>query len=626
MGHEKIETTLRYVAVTGEQKRDAITLAFGRGSHVAAGASNRRHRARSKATPTGCEPVQAPSPLRYRSPMRAMMRMLAAALTMAACGGDDGATGDGDASVAVDAGRDGDVGTIVEPGEPGAADVRVEVRVDTARVAISPLIYGINGGADVARDRPQVQRVGGNRLSAYDWENNASNAGTDYCNQNDATFGGPGSPPANAYRATLDDARARGTAAIVTVPIIDHVAADHDDLGDGGQGPPACVGDVRNSGASYLATRFVANAPRRGSAFPATPDLADGTVYQDEAIAYVRRSWGDVRVLVSLDNEPDLWASTHPRVHPQPVTYAELVDRTLRFASAVKDAWPEAPVLGFVSYGYAGYTTLQGASDAGGRPFIPFFLDRVREAEATAGHRLVDVLDLHWYPEARGDGVRITDASGAQGATARVQAPRSLWDPTYREDSWIVNDVLHAPIRLLPSLRADLEAHAPGMGLGFSEWNYGGGEHISGAIATADVLGIFGRERVALSTIWLLRSAQRERFTLAGLRVYTNYDGAGAHFGGTSVAATTSDVARVTAYASDDDFGQRQVIVLVNKATTPLTVGLTVAAPRTLAAADRWVLDGDAPTIDPAPALTPTATNAFVVPLPASSITIVVPR
>ena len=121
-------------------------------------------------------------------------------------------------------------------------------------------------------------------------------------------------------------------------------------------------------------------------------------------------------------------------------------------------------------------------------------------------------------------------------------------------------------------------------------------------------------ERAALAACW------------AGLRVFTSYDGAGAAFGGTSVSATTSDVARVTAYASDDDFGGRQVIVVINKATTALTVGVTVAAPRTLTTADRWVLDGDAPTIDAAPALTATATNAFRVDLPASSITVLVPR
>ena len=66
----------------------------------------------------------------------------------------------------------------------------------------------------------------------------------------------------------------------------------------------------------------------------------------------------------------------------------------------------------------------------------------MREAESTsAGRRLVDVLDLHWYPEARGGGVRITEAdASAAVAAARVQAPRSLWDPGYAETSWISVD------------------------------------------------------------------------------------------------------------------------------------------------------------------------------------------
>lgn len=533
---------------------------------------------------------------------------------LAACGGDDGG-GDDD----IDAG----LGTIVEPGDPGAADVRIDVRVDTARVPISPLIYGINSGADIARDQPQVVRSGGNRLTAYNWENNASNAGTDYCNQNDGSMGAPGTPPANAFRGILDDARTRNTAAILTLPIIDYVAADHDDLGDGGQGPPACVGDVRNSGNNYLQTRFEQNLPRKGSAFATTPDASDGAVYQDEAVDYIRRNWGGVRVLFSMDNEPDLWSSTHPRVHPGALTYAELVDRTTRFADAAKDAWPEAEVLGFISYGYAGYISLQGAPDNGGRPFIPFFLDSMRAAETSTGHRLIDYLDLHWYPEARGDGVRISDIDSAQGAAARVQAPRSLWDTTYSEDSWIVNDVLHEPIALIPGLKADIAAHYPGTKLSFTEWNYGGGDHVSGAIATADVLGILGREQVEAATIWLLRSSARERFTLAGLRVFTNFDGNGARFGDTSVQATTTDAVRVTAYASDMGTGARQVIVLVNKHTAPLTAALRIATPRTLGAVHTYVLDGDAATIDAAADVSPSATNAFIVTLPASSVTIV---
>src|SRR6185295_3319375 len=109
--------------------------------------------------------------------------------------------------------------------------------------------------------------------------------------------------------------------------------------------------------------------------------------------------------------------------------------------------------------------------------------------ERSAGRRLVDVLDLHWYPEARGGGVRVTEAdSSAAVAAARVQAPRSLWDPSYVETSWISQDAGVGAIRLLPRMREKIAAHAAGTLLAITEYNFGGGAHISGGLAQADAL------------------------------------------------------------------------------------------------------------------------------------------
>ena len=97
--------------------------------------------------------------------------------------------------------------------------------------------------------------------------------------------------------------------------------------------------------------------------------------------------------------------------------------------------WPTAQVAGPVNYGFYGFERLQGAPDAGG-PQLPRLLpaSRCEAAETAHGKRLVDYLDLHWYPEATGGGVRITGAeTSAAVVAARVQAPRSLWDPTYVE-------------------------------------------------------------------------------------------------------------------------------------------------------------------------------------------------
>ena len=69
--------------------------------------------------------------------------------------------------------------TPVEAGE-------LTFEVDTAKVIrpISPYVYGINSQKD-DNSGVTVRRMGGNRQTGYNWENNASNAGSDYEHQSD---------------------------------------------------------------------------------------------------------------------------------------------------------------------------------------------------------------------------------------------------------------------------------------------------------------------------------------------------------------------------------------------------------------------------------------------------------
>jgi Glycoside hydrolase family 44 len=330
------------------------------------------------------------------------------------------------------------------------------------------------------------------------------------------------------------------------------------------------------------------------------------------------------KVAFSLDNEPDLWASTHSEVYPRPVTYAELWERNHRYAQAIKRVWPSAEVLGLVSYGWNGYVNLQNASDARGRDLLDWYLDQAKNA-AGDGKRLIDYLDLHWYPEAQANGTRVSETSIAPDVvTARVQAPRSLWDPSYEESSW-VRDFVGGPIDLLHRLSSKIAAHYPGTKISFSEWNYGAGHHISGGIATADVLGIFGREGVGMATLWPLSS--NESFTYAALRAFRNYDGKGGAFGDVSVRAATSDASSVTAYASLKAGAADQVVVIaINKASTPKTVGLFVGHPTSFPAARVWELSGTAPELVPKGDLVSLGANTWRMVLPGYSVSVIVPH
>jgi hypothetical protein len=534
------------------------------------------------------------------------------------------------AAIAASLGALGLSGCIITPGNPGPTDVTFTINATTNNHPISPLIYGANGGANLGSNKFTVLRQGGNRWTAYNWENNYSNAGSDWYYEND-NFLSSSTVPGAALTPTIDRATSGGAAAIVTIPIVDYVAGD----ANGGNQ------DVRNT-PNYLTVRMKQNKAVKGSAFTLTPNATDGAVYQDEFVNWLKTSRPNANIIISLDNEPDLWGpstGTHPEVHPNPVGYAEIVQRNTDYAKTVKAVWPTVKVTGPVNYGFLGMETLQNAPDAAGRNFTNYYLDSMKAAETAAGKRLLDYYDVHWYPEtslpARAGwpyGVRVPSSNNDPDVVAaREQSARSLYSSTYVEpNNWVTDPSQYnfGPINLIPRLKAKIAAHYPGTKLAITEWNFGGGAHISGAIASADVLGVFGRESVDLATLWELGDAPSEAFTYAAFRAYRNYDGLGSTFGDTSVTATSSDDSVATVYASKfAATPNKMVITAINKANTAKTAGIviTCSAKYTKAKVYTITAGGGANLVAQAD-LTPAATNAFKYTMPAQSVSVIVPQ
>jgi hypothetical protein len=448
--------------------------------------------------------------------------------------------------------------------------------IDAAKDArpISPLIYGINNERLTGPyANLTLRRIGGNRWTAYNWTNNASNAGADWQYENDgmlARSDAPGAAVAEALAEMLD----HHSTLILTVPINGYVSADK--KGDG---------DVRNSGPDYLQTRFRPELPAKGKPFTLDPAPDSPVVYQDEFVNWVKSKYptgsaGNAnRVFFSLDNEPDLWHASHLEVHPQPVTYAELVQKSIDYARAIKAVEPAAKILGPVNYGWLGFVSLQNAPDANHRDFQEFYLRQMAEAEKMSGQRLIDLFDVHWYPEATGSGggERISsDSITPETVAARLQAPRSLWDPTYTETSWIAKWQTRGPLTLIPRLLGKIARNYPGTKLTMTEYNFGGGSHISGAIAEADVLGILGRSGVYAACEWPL--GRRERFIAGGFQMYRDFDAANGTFGDISISAQSDNVTDTSVYASLHT-GQRDwmTVVAINKTDHDLPASFRIA-------------------------------------------------
>lgn len=540
-------------------------------------------------------------------------------------GGESGTTG-------------GSAGQAAAPSGGTSAAGGLLFEVDASRDVhpISPLIYGRNANGITCEPTgsfvPTACRLGGNRWTAYNWENNASNAGADYCYQNDDFLGqfagADADTPGAAATLPVAAGGPQGVLTLLTVPILDYVAGDKDG-GNRDQQTRACSNDVRDT-ENYLEVRMRQNQAVKPDAFESPPTLDDDVVYQDEFVAHVRafaeEEAGGAAVAFSLDNEPGLWSNTHPEVHPEKARYDELVERNIEYAAAIKQAWPEAPVVGFAGAGFPDMMDLWGAPDAGGKgEFLEYYLERMREAEQESGQRLIDYVDVHFYPEQSLNGVKSnTDRDdSAEMVALRLETTRSLWDPTYVDPTWFSDAYGRQPVRFLRRLREAVEAHYPGTGIAVTEWAFGGGRHISGALVTADVLGLFGRERVTLATSWAGGT-----FTSTAFRAFRDYDGQGSGFGDTSIHATSNQPNEAAVYASiDESLPERMVIVAINKVPEPRVADLTIAHTEAYRAADVFlVTEGGGAQILPAEPLEGVDTNTFRYEMPAHSLSILVPR
>ena len=96
----------------------------------------------------------------------------------------------------------------------------------------------------------------------------------------------------------------------------------------------------------------------------------------------------------------------------------------------------------------------------------------------------------------------------------RLNSTRVFWDPTYTDPNFpqpnYITDAnytsncstpLQAP-HVIPMMKKWVANDYPGTKLAITEYNWGGQESISGALAQADILGIFGREGLDIGTLW----------------------------------------------------------------------------------------------------------------------------
>ncbi len=480
---------------------------------------------------------------------------------------------------------------IVVPSE--GPDPTLSVNAGLGHHPISPDIYGMNYASEqlAVELKLPVRRWGGNSTTRYNWQGNLHNTASDWYfgNYQDGTAG----PDGSASDLFVEQDRRTGTKTLMTVPLIGWTSrADR---------PNACGFSVSKYGAQQS---VASDRPDCGNGItsggvtitgndPTDTSTAIDPTFVTGWLAHLTGRYGTASnggvAFYNLDNEPMLWHSTHRDVHPLPTTYDEIRDKTWLYGSAVKAADQSARSLGPTVWGWCAYfySALDGCSSGtdylshGNTPFVPWYLQQMKIYEQQHGVRILDYLDLHYYPQT--SSVALSPAGSAATQTQRLRSTRSLWDPTYRDESWI-NDT----IRLIPRMHEWADINYPGTRLAITEYNWGGLESINGALAQADVLGIFGREGLDLAALWAsLSDADPGAFAF---RIYRNYDGTGHGFGDTSVQATSTDQDTLALYAALRSSDGALTLVIINKSGVDVTstVSLSGFSPTASAAVYRY--------------------------------------
>ena len=469
----------------------------------------------------------------------------------------------------------------------------LRIRDDRPGLTVSPLVFGSNeigvmdGGLPSAHlDRlagVTARRLGGDLMTGYNWVTNATNAGKNHRQSNGAflleALQIPRSlwtRPAVVIEAMHEASLDLGARSLVTLPLAGYAAAD--------MNGPVSETDTAPS-ARFVPVRWALD---RGADDPVDPHVAD----MPQLLARLIARYGDASGprgihAYALDNEPALWFQNHPRLTPRRVTIRSFIARSIEAARAIKALDPAAKVFGPASWGATGMVSFQNAPDWSEYrhygTFLAAYLDAFRIASEHDGRRLLDTLDVHWYAFHRlGDLFRHENGVLDEAA---LDAPRSLTEPGFREDSWVPRafrpqeqEGLGLPI--LPSLAALAARWFPGTALAVTEFNYGGAGRLASGLAVADALGRLAGAGVSFASHWgSLDGWLREAY-----RLYRLPDASGRAFGGRVIPLEAS-ITGLSAHAAEDDTGLR--LVLINRTRSPLAldIGFASGAPRHPAAA-----------------------------------------
>jgi hypothetical protein len=501
------------------------------------------------------------------------------------------------------------VKVVVPGGAPEAATVTVDAK---PLHDVSPYLFGSNwmNPESIKETNTAINRWGGNTTSVYNWKADNDNKGDDWFYLDD--YSKPDGTPETekGYYKFIKNTLAAGADVNFTIAAGPWIAKPHPSGGRYCSFPTSKYpeqdktdGQGCGNGRKPGGKEFIWDNDPNLSLIPNSPEFQKGLVEN------IKKAFGGAAnkgvKFYTVDNEPGLWHNTHRDAVPKGISTDDLIDFNVKYASMIKSVDPDAKVIGFSAWGVLelagsntdmmpagpdGYKHYDKPSPTekwrdrkahGNVPQLVSFLKGVKAASEKAGKRLVDVVDIHWYPECygkdeKGNRQRLSDENLGWDpviAVKQFDAVREWYDGGYAPEwSWTSEDpenkkMLWDPFHpVIPALKKMIEDAYPGTKLAFNEYATGSPNSYHGALIRAATLGVFMQEDVYMAQNWYQGDSKQPAFWAQ--KLYGNYDGKGGKIRGKFLKSTSSHK-DLLSFATDN--AGKKDIVLVNKnPSTPI--------------------------------------------------------
>jgi hypothetical protein len=267
----------------------------------------------------------------------------------------------------------------------------------------------------------------------------------------------------------------------------------------------------------------------------------------------------------NMDNEPEIWYSTHDDVMPKQLSAEDFMQRYFKVAKAARAKFPAIKLVGFVpcaewfwyAYDDGTGTNTSGPITSGGKQYswVEYFIKRIGEEQNATGIRLLDVVDLHTYLDAANE-------------AELLQIHRVFYDKNFDYPG------ANGSVQVLGSTREYIFARinawldqylgtGHGVTLGSTESGWDNFNQMPQALSYASILGVFANNGVEVFTPWYWSPSYWEV-----VHLFSRY---GKNI---SVLSTSSDDNNLSAYATTNANNDSLTVVMVNRYSSSKNVNV----------------------------------------------------